>query len=109
MIYFILLINVHGIHINLEKKVNYAQTNMTNYYNFQYYGPIQIGIPPQEFTVVYDTGSTELWVPQVGCVRCHDSKKFNPKDSKSIELTDYLVELEVIRILFQYGKGYCYA
>ncbi|CAD8165426.1 unnamed protein product [Paramecium pentaurelia] len=101
IIIFLFLNYACGISINLFRRQNLAQNNFSNYLNIQYYGVVKIGTPPQEFTVIYDTGSGELWVPSVGCIGCHNSKYFNVEESKTVEVTDYVVEI-------QYGKGKVY-
>ncbi len=56
----------------------------------QYFGVIEIGTPAQNFTVCYDTGSSDLWVPSVQCndVACTTHDQYDPSQSSSSALND---------------------
>lgn len=75
-----------------------------DYANAQYYGVVKIGSPPQEFQVIYDTGSSNLWVPEKGCVHCGYRLIHGGKNKYDKDASESFVE-DGTEFAIQYGSG----
>lgn len=71
-----------------------------NYMNVQYYADISLGTPPQNFKVVLDTGSANLWVPGSECnsIACFLHTKYDSSASSTYKKNGSEFEI-------QYGSG----
>eukprot|EP00299_Pterocystis_sp_00344_P014525 c7202_g1_i1.p1 GENE.c7202_g1_i1~~c7202_g1_i1.p1 ORF type:complete len:400 (+),score=82.33 c7202_g1_i1:35-1201(+) len=69
---------------------------INDYQNAQYYGPVSVG--GQTFEVIFDTGSSNLWVPSSKCSNCGSHPKYD--ESKSSTYVANGTKFDI-----QYGSG----
>jgi hypothetical protein len=72
---------------------------INDYMNAQFYGEVSLGTPAQPFQVIFDTGSSNLWVPNKACgFACLLKHKYDNTKSSS-----YVKDGREFKI--QYGSG----
>ncbi|EGZ23491.1 cathepsin-like aspartic protease A1 [Phytophthora sojae] len=71
---------------------------LENFDQMQFFGSIGVGSPPQRFQVIFDTGSSDIWLPETNCADCAGSRRYSAAVSLSHEALDEPFRLE-------YGSG----
>jgi cathepsin D len=73
---------------------------LRDYTNNEFVGQIGVGTPPQTISVVFDTGSSDIWIPIDACHSCGKHVQFSTSDSSSFSTPttkkDFVIE---------YGSG----
>lgn len=85
---------------DIREVAKFASIPFVNLDDMAYIGPLQIGTPPQNFTVIYDTGSSDLWVPSVTCTddACDGKNRYNSSASSTYRFDNRTFAI-------QYGSG----
>jgi len=72
---------------------------INDYENSQYYGEIALGTPEQKFNVIFDTGSSDLWVAGSKCDdSCGRHAKYTAEESSTYKANNTIFHIE-------YGSG----
>lgn len=75
--------------------------HLTDVQDTEYFGTVSLGNPAQSFLVIYDTGSSNLWVPSRSCTNCKpNGGKYDSSKSSSYSKNGKAFSL-------QYGSGSC--
>jgi len=93
--------SINGHHAQLSAKYGATADPVVidDFENAQYYGPITVGSPGETIKVVYDTGSSNLWVPNKDCCGALSTHKFYHHE-KSSSYTANGTEFKI-----RYGSG----
>ncbi|KAK7896776.1 hypothetical protein WMY93_022101 [Mugilogobius chulae] len=88
-----------------------SREKIYNFMDAQFYGEISLGTPPQNFSVILDTGSADLWVPSSYCVSqaCTTHRHFKAFESRLSNMMADLLGFTMVQDNFWcHGKRHTY-
>lgn len=79
-----------------------APLALKDFQDSEFYGTVSIGTPAKDFTVIYDTGSSNLWVPSKECVSkaCKTHNTYDKSKSSTFRPDGR-------KLILPYGSGVC--
>jgi len=80
----------------------YIEKNLMDFFNIQIFSSIYVGSMKQQFDLIFDTGSSWVWVEHEFCNACANPQKLKSRESTSF--TQVSPELSTLR----YGRGQVY-
>jgi len=89
---------VHKHNTKTHTKNGVFIEHLVNDFNTELYGTIKVGTPAQEFKIIFDTGSSNFWIPAKGCDGLAGKRSFD----SAISSTYGKLHGE---ITLHYGKG----
>ncbi|KYN06921.1 Lysosomal aspartic protease [Cyphomyrmex costatus] len=116
IILFILRIPLHKInftrrsigidHRQSRSAFHAVRESLINDMDFEYYGIITIGTPPQEFKMLFTTSSSYFWVPSINCEDLSTCNLYNKYDSS--KSSTYIQDDTSVDIEYDHGdlSGY---
>ena len=89
----------HLMSLDSAKHPDYIEKELLDFFDIQIYSKIYLGSDKQEFDMIFDTGSSWVWVQHDLCKTCANKEHFNSMASSTFEqLTPNFSSL-------YYGKG----
>ncbi|XP_061013082.1 pregnancy-associated glycoprotein 1-like [Dama dama] len=92
--------HAYSLYLTSSPGSNIATHPLRNIKDMVYVGNITIGTPPQEFQVMLDTGSSDLWVPSVLCTSrfCSSHALFRHRESSTFRPTQETLSLIYVSV-----------